>query len=157
MIWLDALVCLLMVVVAIIGVMAGALVLSVSLGNEEREQEQEAQRLSGLIGLLREEALSAVGQAVHRSAITPWFCRSFSQDNQTWYINAGKASGLETGTLLKVIAGGKLVKAPSGVPAGWIPGEVKGTLRVDDHFGRDLAVCSLVNGLGPGEGDLLIK
>ena len=47
----------LMVVVAIIGVMAGALVLSVGLGNEEREQEQEARRLSGLIGLLREEAL----------------------------------------------------------------------------------------------------
>lgn len=47
----------LMVVVAIIGIMAGALVLSVGIGNEERDQEQEARRLSGLIGLLREEAL----------------------------------------------------------------------------------------------------
>lgn len=47
----------LMVVVAIIGVMAGALVLSTGLGNEERVQEREARRLSGLIGLLREEAL----------------------------------------------------------------------------------------------------
>jgi len=47
----------LMVVVAIIGVMAGALVLSIGIGNEERLQEQEADRLSGLIRLLREEAL----------------------------------------------------------------------------------------------------
>jgi general secretion pathway protein H len=47
----------LMVVVAIIGVMAGVLVLSAGLGNEERSQEREANRLSGLIGLLREEAL----------------------------------------------------------------------------------------------------
>jgi general secretion pathway protein H len=47
----------LMVVVAIIGVMAGALVLSSGLGNEERLQEREAYRLSGLIELLREEAL----------------------------------------------------------------------------------------------------
>ena len=47
----------LMVVVAIIGLMAGAFVLSVDLGGEEREQEAEAQRLSGLIRLLREEAL----------------------------------------------------------------------------------------------------
>lgn len=47
----------LMVVVAIIGVMAGALVLSIGLGNEERVQQREADRLRGLIGLLREEAL----------------------------------------------------------------------------------------------------
>lgn len=47
----------LMVVVAIIGVMAGALILSAGLGNEERIQERETQRLSGLIRLMREEAL----------------------------------------------------------------------------------------------------
>lgn len=47
----------LMVVVAIIGIMAGALVLSAGLGNEERVQEREAWRLAGLIELLREEAL----------------------------------------------------------------------------------------------------
>ena len=47
----------LMVVVAIIGLMAGAIVLSGSLGGEERIQEREAYRLAGLIELLREEAL----------------------------------------------------------------------------------------------------
>jgi general secretion pathway protein H len=46
-----------MVVVAIIGIMAGALILSSGLGSEERIQEREAYRLSGLLGLLREEAL----------------------------------------------------------------------------------------------------
>ena len=47
----------LMVVVAIIGLMAGTVFLSVGLGGEERTQEREAFRLRGLIELLREEAL----------------------------------------------------------------------------------------------------
>ena len=55
------------------------------------------------------------------------------------------------------VAGGKLVTAPSGIPAGWLPGAPKGTLRVDQHFGQDLAACSLVDGSGPEGGDLLMK
>ncbi len=47
----------LMVVVAIIGLMAGTIVLSSGLGGEARIQEREALRLAGLIELLREEAL----------------------------------------------------------------------------------------------------
>ena len=47
----------LMVVVAIIGLMAGAFVFSGTLGGEGRIQEREAWRLRGLIELLREEAL----------------------------------------------------------------------------------------------------
>ena len=100
---------------------------------------------------------NAFDQAVTRSGIMPWFCRAFSREEQVWYINAGKDSGLKTGDRLKVVAGGKLVTAPSGIPAGWIPGAPKGTLRVDQHFGQDLAACSLVDGSGPEGGDLLMK
>jgi len=46
-----------MVVVAIIGFMAGTVLLSTGLGGEERAQEREAYRLRGLIELMREEAL----------------------------------------------------------------------------------------------------
>jgi general secretion pathway protein H len=46
-----------MVVVAIIGFMAGAVLLSGGLAGEERIQEREAYRLAGLLELLREEAL----------------------------------------------------------------------------------------------------
>lgn len=47
----------LMVVVAIIGLMAGTVLLATGLGGEERVQEREAYRLRGLVELLREEAL----------------------------------------------------------------------------------------------------
>ena len=47
----------LMVVVAIIGLMAGTLVLSTNLGGSERQLEREVDRVRGLIGLMREEAL----------------------------------------------------------------------------------------------------
>ncbi len=47
----------LMVVVAIIGLMAGTVLLSSGLGGEARIQEREALRLAGLVELLREEAL----------------------------------------------------------------------------------------------------
>lgn len=47
----------LMVVVAIIGLMAGTVLLATGLGGEERLQEREAYRLRGLVELLREEAL----------------------------------------------------------------------------------------------------
>lgn len=100
---------------------------------------------------------TAFDQAVSRSDLMPWFCRAFSQEDKVWYINAGKDSGLKVGDRLKVVTGGKLVKAPSGIPAGWIPGTPKGTLQVDLHFGQDLAACSLVDGSGPESGDLLMK
>jgi len=100
---------------------------------------------------------TAFDQAVRHSEIMPWFCRPFSHEEQIWYINAGKDSGLKPGDRLKVVCGGKVVKAPSGVPAGWIPGKTKGVLRVDSHFGRDLSVCSLIEGSGPDGEDLLMK
>jgi len=45
------------VVVAIIGILVGAVVLSIGAVGPDREAEQEAQRLRGLIDLLHEEAL----------------------------------------------------------------------------------------------------
>ncbi|WP_155317762.1 hypothetical protein [Desulfosarcina alkanivorans] len=99
----------------------------------------------------------AFEQAVYRSAIIPWFCRVFYHENHVWYVNAGKDSGLKKGDRLAVVAKGKLVRAPSGLPAGWILDDTKGALRVDRFFGKDLAVCSLLDGRGPENSDLLVK
>ncbi len=94
--------------------------------------------------------------AVKKSGIMPWFCRSFSREKQSWYISAGKMSGLKPGDALRVVSGGKLVKTPAGLPAGWIPGKQKGTLKVDLLFGRDFASCSLTEGEGPDSDDMLL-
>ncbi len=94
--------------------------------------------------------------AVRKSSIMPWFCRSFSGEKQSWYISAGKMSGLKPGDTLIVVSGGQLVKNPAGLPAGWIPGKQKGMLKVDLLFGKDFASCSLTEGDGPGSDDMLL-
>jgi hypothetical protein len=95
--------------------------------------------------------------AVNKSQVMPWFCRTFSAENDKWYITAGRQSGLEPGQKLKIISPGTLVKSPNGLPAGWIPGDEKGVLRVDKLFGQDFAVCSLESGAGPAPQDVLIR
>jgi general secretion pathway protein H len=47
----------LLVVVAIIGILVGAVVLSIDIVGSDREVEQETQRLRGMVELLHEEAL----------------------------------------------------------------------------------------------------
>lgn len=101
--------------------------------------------------------LTAFEKSVDKSGIMPWFCRTFSKENNVWYINAGKHSGLNLGDTLRVLSGGKLVKSPAGFPAGWIPGTQKGLLKVDLFFGKDLAACSLMEGQGPEPEDILVR
>ena len=94
--------------------------------------------------------------AVKKSEIMPWFCRSFSSDKGEWYVSAGSSTGLKTGQELRVISPGKVIQSPIGMPAGWIPGEVKGHLAVKQLFGEDFAVCTLKSGKGPEPEDLLV-
>ncbi len=94
--------------------------------------------------------------AVKKSEIIPWFCRPFSKDKEEWYISAGKKSGIKPGDTLKIIGRGKLIKSPTGLPAGWIPGDIRGTFKVMKIFGEDFAVCKLIKGNVPKAGDLLM-
>ena len=95
--------------------------------------------------------------AENKSGIMPWFSRAFSGEKGEWYLAAGERSGLLENDELRVIEGGKLVKSPTGLPAGWIPGREKGVVRVTRLFGSDFAVCVNVSGEGPGAGDLVMK
>ncbi|MFO7750168.1 MAG: hypothetical protein R6V54_08735, partial [Desulfobacteraceae bacterium] len=100
---------------------------------------------------------SVFTRAVESSQISPWFCRTFSRDENLFYINAGKKTGLNKGDNLKIISNGKVVKSKKGILAGWLPGRQKGILRVEQFFGKDFAACSLVNGEAPSTEDFLIK
>lgn len=90
------------------------------------------------------------------SRIMPWSCRSFSKQGDQWYINAGKRSGLKPGDRLRVMSPGKTVINPNGLPAGWIPGDEKGHLKVMLLFGDDFAACALIRGKEPNPDDLLV-
>ena len=63
------------------------------------------------------------------------------------YVNAGKASGLVVGDILRVMSPGDDVYDPSnGVYLGRAKGQLKGTVEVSDFFGPDGAVTTLHTG-----------
>lgn len=111
---------------------------------------------NGAAAFAEQTAHSVLQQAVKRAAAMPWFTHSFSHSGERWHIGAGRASGLKPGDELWVLGPGEVVKAPSGAPAGWIPGERKGRLKVDKLFGRDFAACRLVEGKGPAADDFIV-
>lgn len=72
------------------------------------------------------------------------------------YLNAGRASGINLGDIMKVITEGQEVYDPeSGAMIGTSHGEVKGTLEVVDYFGTDGAICILHSGGSVTEGDFV--
>ncbi|MCM2322136.1 MAG: CsgG/HfaB family protein [Oligoflexia bacterium] len=72
------------------------------------------------------------------------------------YVNAGKASGLMVGDILRVLAPGDDVYDPgTGAFLGRSQGQMKGTLEVVDFLGTDGAVAELHTGGNVLEGDLV--
>ena len=70
------------------------------------------------------------------------------------YVNAGKASGLVAGDILRVLTQGQEVFDPStGAYLGRTPGQLKGTVEVTDFIGTDGAVSELHTGGNVQEGD----
>lgn len=72
------------------------------------------------------------------------------------YVNAGRASGLVTGDILKVLTPGDDIYDPqSGAYLGRSVGRLKGTLEVNDFIGTDGAIAELHTGGNIQEGDLV--
>lgn len=72
------------------------------------------------------------------------------------YLNAGKASGLVVGDILRVLTPGDDIYDPStGAYLGRAKGQLKGTLEVSDFIGPDGAVSEIHTGGGFREGDLV--
>ncbi len=70
------------------------------------------------------------------------------------YVNAGKASGIALGDILKVISPGEDVYDPvTGAAMGRARGQVKGTLEVVDYLGADGAITRVHSGGGFQEQD----
>ena len=72
------------------------------------------------------------------------------------YVNAGKASGLVSGDILKVLTQGEDIYDPTtGAYLGRTQGQLKGTIEVVDFIGTDGAVAELHTGGNFSEGDLV--
>ena len=72
------------------------------------------------------------------------------------YINAGRATGLNLGDILKATAGGADIFDPeTGIFLGRTEGEIKGTLELMDYFGEDGAVARVHSGGNFQENDIV--
>ncbi len=93
---------------------------------------------------------------LERTASAPWQARVFNDDNNMLAINAGRESGLSEGDVLMVTEPGRLLRGPAGQPAGWLPGDVIGQVRVQSMAGQDVAVVAVVDGEPPTSRHVLI-
>ncbi|MGZ3720166.1 MAG: CsgG/HfaB family protein, partial [Bdellovibrionota bacterium] len=72
------------------------------------------------------------------------------------YINAGRATGLQIGDIMKVNSQGTDIFDPdSGLFLGRTPGDLKGTLEVVEFFGEDGAITRVHSGANFLEGDVI--
>lgn len=95
-------------------------------------------------------------RSVRTARLGDWSTRAFGGEGKRIYVAAGQRSGLEVGDVLEIREPGRLIKAPTGTPAGWIPGETKGKLRVTGYLGEDNAVAELIEGAAPTPQDHLV-
>ncbi len=95
-----------------------------------------------------------VGDVVRAVEKMAWEGRIAKLTGNKLYINAGRASGLVGGDILKVMTLGDDVYDPSsGAFLGRSQGQLKGTLEVVDFIGPDGAVCEIHTGGNFKEGD----
>lgn len=137
--------------------------LTITLHDASHQISYPSQRMSlpaadGQVATTSLEAVAAdiLQRSRHVAALAPWSTRVFGQEAGQWYLAGGQRSGLEVGDVLEVRTGGRLIRSPTGSPAGWIPGELKGKLRLVSFLGEDNAVAELIEGQAPSQTDHLL-
>ncbi|MCM2279561.1 MAG: hypothetical protein NDJ89_15910 [Oligoflexia bacterium] len=105
---------------------------------------------------MREAAARLVPDVVRAVEKLGWEGRIAKVAANKIYVNAGKASGLVVGDILRVLAPGDDVYDPAtGAFLGRSQGQLKGTLEVVDFLGTDGAVTELHTGGNVLEGDIV--
>ena len=118
---------------------------------EKPEFRDELVRLA-----LRDAMLGVSGDVLKTVEKLTWEGRIAKVMGSRIYINAGRASGLIGGDILKVLTPGEDVYDPgTGAFLGRAPGQVKGTLELVDFIGTDGAVAEIHTGANFQTGDLV--
>lgn len=105
---------------------------------------------------LREAVLKAVPDVLKTMEKMAWVGKVAKIIGTKVYLNAGRASGLVSGDILKVTTPGDDVYDPeSGAYLGRTTGQLKGTLEINDFIGPDAAVAVIHTGGQFKEGDMV--
>ncbi len=118
---------------------------------ESREAREEIVNLAIEDGLRR--AMPQVFKEIDRIS---WRGRIAKILGGKVYINAGRATGIGVGDILKATTTGADIYDPeTGLFLGRTEGEIKGTLEIVDFFGEDGSICRIHSGGNFMEGDLV--
>lgn len=105
---------------------------------------------------VRNAIAQAVGEVVKSVDKLAWEGRIAKVVGNKIYVNAGHASGLIAGDILRVMAPGEDIYDPSsGAFLGRTKGQLKGTLEVMDFIGQDGAITDIHTGGNFQENDLV--
>ena len=124
----------------------------VFLARETGEMSSEKARIKAIdlsIEVIIEELLRTV-------LSLDWHARIASIDGSRIFINAGRLSGLEKGTILEVFSQGEeIVDSKTKMPLGRTKGTYRGELEVIELFGVDASIAKVRSGSGFTTSDLV--
>lgn len=122
----------------------------------ESNDDTEAYRneiVAQAIGDAVRKALPALNKEIER---IQWRGKIAKINGAKLYINAGRATGIQVGDILKVSSTGQDIFDPdSGLFLGRTGGDLKGTLEVTEFFGEDGAISRVHSGGNFLEGDMI--
>lgn len=112
-------------------------------------EKAKAKAIDLAIEIIADDLLKAV-------LMLDWHGRVASIENGRVYLNAGRLSGLEKGSVLEVYAlGDQIVDAKTKMPLGNVKGAYKGEIEVTELFGVDASAAKVVKGTNFSATDLV--
>lgn len=124
----------------------------VALSREKGELSSEKAKMKAIdlsIELIAEDLLRAV-------LFLDWHGRIASVESDKIYLNSGRLSGLDKGSVLEVYGPGQQVVDPkTKLPLGNVKGTYKGDIEVVELFGMDAAWAKVVKGANFSSTDLV--
>jgi curli biogenesis system outer membrane secretion channel CsgG len=103
---------------------------------------------------LRAAIVKFVNNIIEQIDRTEWSCYVAEVDGGKIYLDAGKESGLKSGTNLKVVHPGKTIVSPAtGLVIGYTENDV-GTIQVTGNFGDNGSIAKSISGNIPSKGDI---
>ena len=103
---------------------------------------------------LRAAIASLAGNVAAKLSGIVWSCRVAEVEGRSFYVDAGRRSGLEIGTALEVFHLGAAIKSPTtGVVIGHKESRL-GRAKVVRYLSEDAAIAEMVEGGTPARGDL---
>jgi hypothetical protein len=124
----------------------------ISLTREKGDMSSEKAKIKAI-----DLAIEILAEDLLKSVLTlDWHARVASVEEGKVYVNAGRQSGLEKGSILEVYSPGEqIVDSKTNVPLGTIKGKYKGELEVSELFGVDASSAKVKKGSAFSATDLV--